>query len=110
MQVIALQRIPNQEINAILDDNTYEIRIHDTRYNSSLGTDIMAVDIIRNNEMIIQGVRACTGCPLIPFLNLCDGNFVIVTENDQYPNWRLFGVNQFLVYMSQAEMEAAFSG
>jgi hypothetical protein len=110
MQNIPLQKVPNQEINILLDDNNYDIVIHDTQYNSSFGTSIMAVDITINNEIAILGSRACTNCPIIPFLNRSNGNFVIVTQNDQYPNWRLFGVTQFLIYMSQAELEAITNG
>lgn len=114
---IPVTNIPNQSLNIVLDNNNYLIRIHACQDVSTKGTSIrilgqgiLAVDIIRNDEVIVSGSRAVCGYPLIPYKYLEDGNFIFTTENDQYPNWRLLGINQFLIYASQAELEAIRNG
>lgn len=116
---IPLTNIPNQSLNIVLDGNNYVIRIHacgDSTISASvaslrtLGNGILAVDIIRNDVVIVTGMRAVSGTPLIPYTYLEDGNFIFITQNDQYPNWRLLGINQFLLFASQAELDALRNG
>lgn len=109
---VPVTNIPNQSLNIILDGDNYVIRIHacsDTSINTTsirvLGTGILAVDITRNDQVIVTGMRAVCGTPLIPYKYLEDGNLIFTTQNDQYPNWRLLGVNQFLIFASQAEID-----
>lgn len=120
---IPLQNIANQTLNIVLNNNNYVIRLHacedsittgsivDRTALESLGTSIVAVDITENNEVIVTGMRAVCGTPLLPYPYLQgDGNFIFVTNNDEYPNWRLFGVNQYLIYASPSEIEELQNG
>lgn len=102
---IPLQNIANQSLNIVLDNNNYTIRLHACEDTNSLITGITAVDIVRNNVVIVSGMRAVCGTQLIPYQYLVDGNFIFVTQNDMYPNWNLFGITQFLIYASQAEID-----
>lgn len=101
---IPLQTIANQSLNIVLDQNNYNIRLHACEDTNSLVYGITAVDIIRNNIVIVSGMRAVAGTPLIPYSYLESGNFIFVTQNDEYPNWNYFGINQYLIYASQAEL------
>jgi len=103
---ISIKNIPNQSLNILLDNNNYNIRLHACEDKNSLLTGVTAVDIIRNNVRIVSGMRAVSGTPLIPYRYLQDGNFIFTTDNDMYPNWNLFGINQFLIYASAAEIRA----
>lgn len=97
---IPIAAIPNQSLSIQLDQNNFDIRIHDCG-------NIMAVDIAINNEVIVTGVRATGGFPLLEYSYLEDnGNLTIITENDEYPDWRRFGIDQFLIYATAAELEA----
>lgn len=120
---IPLQNIANQSLNIVLNNNNYIIRLHacegsittgaviDRTALDSLGTSITAVDIIENNVTIVTGMRAVCGTPLLPYLYLqSDGNFIFVTNNDEYPNWRLFGINQYLIYATPTEIEELQNG
>lgn len=120
---IPLQTIANQSLNIVLNDNNYVIRLHacedsivtgsiiDRTALDSLGTSITAVDIIENNITIVTGMRAVCGTPLLPYSYLQgDGNFIFVTNNDEYPNWRLFGINQYLIYATYNEIKALQNG
>lgn len=105
MIVIPITNIPNQSLSIPLGDNNYQIRIHCCNDNIEIGTTIMAVDIYKNDEIVVLGIRAQPGYPLLPYPYMQkDGNFIFVTNNDEYPNWRLFGVNQYLIYVSRSEL------
>ena len=100
---IPITNIVNQSLTILLDENNYNIRLHTSQ-------NITSVDITRNNIVIVEGMRAVCGTPLIPYTYLEDGNFIFVTQNDQYPIYELFGITQFLIYASQTEIEAINNG
>jgi hypothetical protein len=65
----------------------------------------MTVTIIRDNILIISNVRAVPQSPLIPYQYLEAGNFIVTTDNDEYPIYTQFGITQYLVYLTQSELE-----
>ncbi len=99
MQVIPLSAIPNQSFNIQLDNINYDFTVRFT-------VNFMSVDVVRDSIPIISGMRSVPGTPLIPYRYLESGNFVFVTANDEYPIYTQFGVTQFLLYASMAEIEA----
>jgi hypothetical protein len=105
---IPILNIPNQSLSINLDSNQYDIVIHATQDNPDGSTGIMAVDLSINNNIIISGVRAVSGFPLIPYEYLVNGNgnFTFITINDDYPDWRQFGITQYLIYASNSELES----
>jgi hypothetical protein len=98
---IPLSAIPNQSLSIQLDQNNFDLRIHDCG-------NIITFDVTINNVIILQGIRAVASYPLIPYEYLENGNFVILTGNDNQdiPYWDRFGIDQYLIYASQAELEA----
>lgn len=96
---IPLQAIPNQSLSVQIDQKTYDIRIKDCG-------NIMALDIAVDNIDIILGVRTVPNNLIIPYRYLENGNFFITSLDDEYPDWRRFGLDQFLIYASQAELTA----
>ena len=100
---IPLQAIPNQSLSLQIDQITYDLRLH----TCATGLDqITAVTLFINNVLILSGVRAVSGYPIIPYPYLENGNFTFVTMNDEYPNYTQFGITQTLVFGSQAEIDA----
>jgi hypothetical protein len=102
---IPLVNIPNQSLSINLAGNLYDIRIHACRDNGEYGTGIMAVSIAINNVVVVTGQRALPDFPIIPARYLENGNFLIQTMNDDYPDWRQFGITQNLIFASQAELD-----
>lgn len=103
---IPLQTVPNQSLSIQLDDVNYDFEIR-----SMPGTStIMVFDITIDNELIVEGVRAVPAYPLIEYKYLENGNFIVITENDDYPDWEKFQISQFLLYASNAEIEAIQNG
>ncbi len=96
-QFIDLQAIPNQSLSATLDDVRYELTFKD------IG-GLMSLDIVRDNVTLNPGGRIVAGTPLIPYRYQESGNFIITTEGGQIPYFTSFGITQFLIYASAAEL------
>lgn len=98
MVIIPLQAIPKQEFTINLEGSFYDISI-------KLTVTVMSVSISRDGTRIVSNTRAVPGFPIIPYRYLEDGNFTFITANDEYPIYELFGINQFLIYASEQELE-----
>ena len=96
---IDLSPIPRQSFSIRLEEDNYDIRIY-------LCNNIMAIDLVRNNEVLFTGMRLTAGYQIIPYEYLEKGNFVIITANDEYPDYTHFGIDQFLIYLTAAELAA----
>lgn len=113
MILVPIQALPNQTLSINTSDgNYYDISLYTTnRANLNLaGTGVMGCTINRNNVLIIAGQRLVPGYPVIPYEYLADGNFVLTTLNDEYPDYTQFGITQFLIYATQAEIGALSAG
>lgn len=124
MITIPLQAIPNQSLSIQLDsqldaanpDNTpvpfnFDITINSNDQTpDSAGTATMSVSITVNSNttptLLIDNVRCVPGSSLLPYAYLYNtyGNFVFTTQNDAYPDYNEFGITQFLIYISAAEL------
>jgi hypothetical protein len=100
MQTVPLEPIPNQRLGIRLGGDRYDITLKEVG-------GVMSVTILRGDVTLVQGLRCVAGTPLIPYSYLAtSGNFIFVTENEELPDWRLFGSTQTLVYASSAELGA----
>lgn len=96
---IDLAAIANQAVAIRLDNQLYSLAVHATG-------GVMSVDITRDGETVVAGQRAVAGSPLIPYTYLEAGNFVFVTEGEEYADWRKFGASHFLLYANADELAA----
>ena len=103
MLQIPLSIIPNQTLSVVLDGKQYDLAFY-------LTENIMAVDMARDGEVILTGQRIVAGFPIIPYRYLESGNFILDTANDELPDYRQFGVTQFLIYASIAELASLRAG
>lgn len=98
MRIIDIDPIPNQEFSVTVDGNRWDFVIKEA-------VSSMICDLSLNDEVILSGARIVTGTPIIPYEYLRrQGNFIILTENDELPYWTQFGVNQQLIYASAEEL------
>lgn len=104
---IPLQSVPTQSLSIQLDNNAYNILL---RVINSADAQIMAADISINNVLIVSGQRIVGSYPIIPYEYLWNGNFILLTTNDDLPDYNQFQISQYLVYASQAELEALNAG
>ena len=110
---IPLQPLPNQSLSIQLDNINYDISLKSCGFvieNPDYSKNIMAVTISINNVLTVSGIRAVNGFPLIPSKYLSLANFTIITDNDEYPNYLRFGIDQFLIYASAEEMAQIAAG
>ena len=97
MNLLDLQALPNQSFSIVLNNNRYDITIHEA-------SGIMAATIKRNGVEIITGQRITAGTFLLPYTYLEDGNFLLSNQNDDVIYYTAFGQSQFLYYLSPNDL------
>lgn len=99
---LPLQAVPNQAFSALLDGLSYRITLKQA-------AGVMVATISIDDEEVISGSRFFADSPLIPYPHLenSGGNFVLTTEGDALPVFDQFGVTQFLIYVTAAEVADA---
>ena len=98
-QLIELEQTPNQSFSIILEGFRYDIRLAKT-------VQPMVADISRDNVEIIMGTRCLPDYWLLPYeyMEGDGGNFRFITENDELPDYPLFGATQNLFYFTAEEL------
>ena len=99
MRNIPLTQDPNQDLTVRLDNTRYGLRLKSTN-------GVMVVDVSIDGVTVLTGSRVLAGEPLIPYEYIATGNFILLTVNDELPDYTQFGVTQSLVYMSPEEIAA----
>lgn len=96
---IPLLSVPNQSVSIVLEGDFYDLVLKAAR-------DVMAMDIVRNSEVLVTGQRLCPDMPLLVYPYLQSGNFYFLTANGEYPYYTEFNTTQSLIYLSAAEVAA----
>jgi hypothetical protein len=102
---IPLQAIPNQNFTFqdVTTQTNYFIEIKTC---SSGDSQIAAFSISIDDVLIVSGCRAVAGFPLLASAYQQNGNFVVLTVDDALPDYTRFGIDQFLIYANQLELNA----
>lgn len=96
---LTLAALANQTFFVQLDERAYTIEIH-------MAGDVMTATITRDDVLLIQGARITPGMPLLPYRYQESGNFIVLVDNGDLPDYTKFGVTQFLEYLSADELAA----
>lgn len=96
---ITLQPLPNQSFSIQLGASRYDITLKEAN-------GAMTASIARDGAPVVENVRLVAGSPVLPYRYLEDGNFVLVTQDDDLPYYTAFGVTQFLTYLTADEVAA----
>lgn len=119
MMTIDISAVPNQSFSVTINNHVYDIAIQqiggtNTVLNgvvTSITNVLMAATIYIDNVLIVSGVRIVPGMPLLPYeYEELDGNFILLTQDDDYADYSQFGITQSLVYVSSAELVIIRSG
>jgi len=94
---IAIQALPNQNLSVQLDEFRYDLTIKEAN-------GVMSMSVVRDDVVIVSNVRLVSGSPVLPYRYQERGNFVLTTVAEELPYYPAFGVTQFLVYLSDAEV------
>lgn len=97
MRIVPLSPVPNQSFTVTLDGSRWGMRL-------TTGTGTTSVDVTRDGSALLMGARALAGEPLIPYAYLQTGNFIFVVNGGELPDYRAFGISQFLIYLSADEI------
>lgn len=95
---ISVIQHPNQTFPVILEGARYDLTIKDC-------DGFMIMDVVRDDVVILQGQRLLANTPIIPYNYLTKGNLVIITDNDDLPDWQQFGITQQLYYLTVEEWQ-----
>lgn len=99
MRNIPIIAAPSQSLSVRVDDQRVVLRLKEAN-------GVMVADVERDNTPVILGTRVLAGEPIIPYRYLQVGNFLVLTIDDELPDWREFGVTQSLVYLTVDEVAA----
>jgi hypothetical protein len=99
MQIIPLQAIANQSFTVVLDSNQWDFVIKSTNGTVSVSLNLNSIDVLDN-------ARAVGNTLIIPcqYQEQQSGNFFILVQNFQLPDYTQFGVTQNLIYVSESEL------
>lgn len=98
MRTIPLATVPNQQVSINIGENRWTLRIKEA-------VSSMVADVSLNDQPILSGMRFCVGTPLIPFRYLAgNGNFLLLVNDEELPDWRKFGTTQSLVFVEASEL------
>lgn len=93
LQQIQIERKANQEFTFKPDGDVFKLRIYE-------GEECMLADISLNDKKLVLGKRITPNSSMLEFSYLqTGGDFAIITQNNEYPDWREFGITQFLYYV-----------
>lgn len=99
---VGIAALPNQSLTIQLDERLYDIHLREAN-------GVMAATIARDGVTLVSAMRITAGTPLLPYRYQEAGNFIMTTDGEAMPYYDQFGVTQFLVYLSAAEL-AAYRG
>lgn len=104
MQQIPITAVANQKLTIQLEQVRYDITVKSIPF-------ISTCTIVRDGVTVVDNIRCLANQPLLPFQSQENqsGNFIWITQNEDYPEYTQFGITQFLLYITATEM-AAFRG
>lgn len=98
MLQLDIQALPNQQFTSDIDGHRVAITLR-------VAINVMVADVSLDDVVLIRGVRVVTGQPILPYPYISNwGNLVLTTQNDELPWWENFGQDQFLYYLTPAEL------
>lgn len=98
MRNIPTATVPNQELSVTLNGNRWVLTL-------KVGTNSMIADVVLNDQPIVLGQLIAVGTPIIPYEYLQgSGNFLLLVENDELPDWQKFNTTQQLVFVEPGEI------
>jgi len=96
---VGLAALPNQSLTIQLDERLYVISMREAN-------GVMAASISRDGVPLVSCIRVTAGTPLLPYKYQESGNFLVTTDGEAIPYYDQFGITQFLVYVTPAELAA----
>jgi hypothetical protein len=95
---IPIEPIPNQSLTVNIGEDRWSITLKAA--NTAVAATISLDDVV-----LVEGQRIAVGTPILPYEYLqSNGNFLLLVDDEQLPDYTLFGSNQELVYVAPGEI------
>lgn len=100
MQLIQLQKLPNQVFNVTLNDELYRIAIRTIQ-------DLTFISVWKNDEPLFYN-QICTPNAFVNPYNYVSSNGKLYFQclDNEYPNYKQFGNTQQLYFLTPEEVSA----
>ena len=100
MQLIELQNIPNQIFNIVLNGVDYRIQVKTIQ-------DLTFISIWRNGDVLFYNQICVPNGYVDPYNYVSEnGKIIFRCLDSEYPNYRKFGITQWLYYLTAEEVKA----
>lgn len=105
MYLIPLKNTPNQELSVTINGVFYTIRLRYWSQNAQTEGIMFAQVKVGDNDWT-GSTRCVPNQSLIPYGYLStEGNFYFICSDNHYPDYKKFGVEHRLVFLSQEEID-----
>ena len=101
---IELNNIPNQIFTTTINDIDMEITL---KLGGEENNQIMFFALATNNEYLCPFVPVFANQGILPYpymISELGGNFIFITDDDEYPNYLNFGTTQNLYFITEDEL------
>tara|TARA_R110002126_G_scaffold121631_2_gene263194 strand:- start:186 stop:509 length:324 start_codon:yes stop_codon:yes gene_type:complete len=100
MELITIDAIPSQSFTVTLGGNNYELKIYSIDGH-------MSYDLSINSAQVIAGYKMVNDIPLLAYPHQeLSGNILLQIAEDEIPDYKKFGLSQFLYYLTEEEKTA----
>lgn len=100
MQLIELQNIPNQIFNIVLNGVDYRIQVKTIQ-------DLTFISVWRNGDVLFYNQICVPNGYVDPYNYVSEnGKIFFRCLDSEYPNYRKFGITQWLYYLTAEEVKA----
>lgn len=97
---IPLQAVANQELSIPLENSRYVLTIKEANGTIAATVERDGVVIVRNARVVGDGLILQHDYQWSGY-----GNFMLTVQDDALPDYTQFGITQFLVFLTAAEMD-----
>ena len=99
MKEIELTPTPAQRFSINANEHNFDLTLRD------IGGS-MLLDIVVDGNDLAHGLPVLPNQPLIPYPHMAKyGNFILLTDSDDYPTWETIGNGSAFYYLTPAEIE-----
>lgn len=99
MMEIELSQTPSQRFSINENEHNFDITLRD------IGGS-MLLDVVVDGSNVANGLAVLPNQPIIPYPHMAKyGNFILLTDSDDYPTWETIGKGSSLYYVTPEEIQ-----
>ena len=99
MVEIELSQTPSQRFAINANEHNFDLTLRD------IGGS-MLLDVTVDGDNVVHGLPVLPNQPLIPYDYMAKyGNFILLTDSDNYPTWETIGHGSSFFYMSPEDIQ-----